>query len=138
MLLLASDYYCTYSPCKLRNLACLETTFYVPSSIKFAAKPFIQFRRTSFASWPLLRLRPAKIFLKWREWESSVYRFFEVSVFFRIILGQRQVPTSFLVMHISSPYFEQPTPFPHIAFVDCTFRKQLNSLPVKFRQTNFF
>jgi hypothetical protein len=104
---------------------------------KVCRQAFYPILQNVFASWPLLRLRTAKSFLKWREWESSVSRIFAFSVSFFHIRGQRQMPSSFLVMPISPAYFEQPTSFPHIAFVDCTFRIQLNSLPVKFRQTKF-
>jgi hypothetical protein len=134
MLLLTSEYYCTYSPRKLRHLACLGTTFCLPSSKKFAAKPFIQFCRTSL---PLGHSSDSgRSKFSWNgENGNRLFPEFLHSVFFFNIRGQRQMPTSFLVMPISPAYFEQPTSFPHIALVDCTFRIQLNNLPVKFRQT---
>jgi len=46
--------------------------------------------------------------------------------YFRIIRGQRKEPTSFFVIHISPAYFEQPTLFAHIAFINCTFSLHFN------------
>jgi hypothetical protein len=40
-----------------------------------------------------------------------------------------------LIPHNSPAFFEQPTPFPHIPFVHCTFTICFNNLPVSFHQT---
>jgi hypothetical protein len=41
-----------------------------------------------------------------------------------------RAPASFIVMHISPAFFEQPTPFPHIPSVYCTFTLNFNNLPL--------
>jgi hypothetical protein len=41
-------------------------------------------------------------------------------------------------MHISSAFFEQPTPFPHIPLVYSSFTTHFNILPINFRRTNNF
>jgi hypothetical protein len=35
------------------------------------------------------------------------------------------------------PFFEQPTPFPHIPFVRCTFTIHVANLPANFHRMNF-
>jgi hypothetical protein len=49
-----------------------------------------------------------------------------------------RVPTSFLVMHISPAFFEQPTPFPHTPVVHGAFTIHFNYLPMNFPPDEHF
>ena len=49
-----------------------------------------------------------------------------------------RAPNSFLFMRIIPAFFEQPTPFPRIFFLLCSFTTYLINLPVNFHRTYTF
>lgn len=107
----------------------------------FVSKPLTQSCRTSFVSQPLLRLRPTKLFSKFCECESSVSQNFWIHQFFifvSFVAKERSLLRSSsytLVLptlnnrHYLLTLLSLTAPLAYIS----TF----NSLPVKFRQTNF-
>jgi hypothetical protein len=91
-------------------------------------------RLLSLRMWPaknILRLRN-----KWRTWSKSgdlsegARKFPTWTVPVMRMYGRRRVITR------CPAFFQQPTPFPHIPFVHCTYSVHFTTLLVDFRHTN--